>query len=128
MGFKQEVKRTHSNISLVEWLSYVLGNTSHAEGCGILSMRLWTSVLNTSAGRAVKKEYKRMYGESAKYNEGWFGGTPACPFADCVAVAPQPIVAQCRSEVEQRRDVLSQVCWVRVEHLAEDFQFCMQRY
>merc|ERR1712217_53882 len=47
---------------------------------------------------------------------------------DCVAVAPQPIVAQCRSEVEQRRDVLSQVCWVRVEHLAEDFQFCMQRY
>lgn len=118
----EKLYNTTSNFS--QWLRHVTAvdrkHSPNVRGCGTMSMRLWTAIMNASAGRFVNQEWKKRTPKRR--------GQP-CPLADRVHNTPRELLERCQDDLVERGVVLGKLdCWIRREHSFDDFDMCMELY
>jgi len=97
-------------------------NTSE-ELCGLMSMRLWTQILNPT----TMDQINAVYDQSPACNEP-FGMKPCpCPLGDFVRLVPAALRAQCHRDIAGPR-LAEFDCWLRTERLQDDFSECMAKF
>jgi len=124
-----------------DWVRYIVGTGEdgtgrRTSGCGLLSMRLWTAILNTTAGESINIDWARVNSNgtpclrSFKGNKTWrnYEGVCPCPLAVCTRAASVSIREQCQHEISISSMIQKFDCWIRTENLFGDFKTCMKRY
>lgn len=122
----EKVYDTTKNFS--QWLRHVTAmdrnHSQNVRGCGTLSMRLWTAIMNASAGRHVNKQWKKR----TPNWRSWVYRDP-CPLGDCVHNTPRELLERCQDDLVERGEKLAKFdCWIRREHSFHDFDRCMELY
>lgn len=111
----------------VRAMSDTRGHLPHPanQTCGPLSARLWSAVVNPTAGRALNKPGCQIDPRNVRVKGS---DICPCPLSDCASSMTIESHVQCRKEVRAFDLSASPQCWVHLEHNNEDLTECLRKY
>lgn len=118
----------HDKDKFHDWLRYMNdiqnGTVRGIWGCGLLSMRFWTQLINPEALSRLNAFYaERTHSGSCT------GMERSCPvpLGDFIADSPEEFLKNCSAEIA-KFDFSKFDCWIRLDHMHEDFGSCLNKY